>query len=370
MKTGKSIQELAQALAHARSASKDFIIPAGKIVAYTRDELGLGSEGIGLALTGLPNGGQNVELNPWTHGQLASFSDIPKQYYERIIRENPALAADSINHGIAIAAAGQDRRMIRTLDGTARALLSPKYRRLDSADLVDAILPTLLDSNLGMQVVSSDFTDRRLYLRATTERLQGEVAKGDVVQAGIMISNSDVGAGALRVEPFFVRLVCLNGMVREHAFKKAHLGRSLAVGDDSIELFQDSTIRLGEQAMWAEVRDVVRACLSKELFDRELAKLKAATQDKITNFDLQKVVEMTCKSIGLTTAKTVQESIVEALASGNQGAGLTRWGLANSLTAAAAGVDDFDLSVELERAGSSVIDMAPGQWKLVSQKAA
>lgn len=359
MKAGKTLLDLAQALHNARQNAKDFIVPAQAVTAVADGAPGLAFN----------NGTIEVkaQLNNWSHSQLATYADIPRAYYDRIQTQSPELWVRNVNHGLT--QQNGDRRMVRILDGKIRALVSSKYRRFDSADLADAVMPALLES--GMEVVSSDLTERRFYLRATTQKLQGEIAKGDVIQAGIMLTNSDVGAGSLRVEPFYVRLLCTNGMVREHAIRKTHLGRSLAAGDDVLELLSEDTVRLGEAAFFAEVQDVVTKLLSPEFFERDLAKLKASTEQKITNFDLQQVVDATCKSIGLTANGNVKQSIVEALASGNQGAGLTKWGLANAFTAVA-GIDavDFDQSVELERAGSSIIELTPSQWRTVAEKKA
>lgn len=367
MKAGKTLEQLAQSLEHARKDARDFIVPASQLIAFPGTAANENAKVISIGWRGKEGGENTFNLNNWSSTQLASYADVPKAYFDRIILENPGLAAQNVNHGLEKAAG--DKRMVRSLDGTIRALLSPKYRRLDSADLVDAILPSLFDA--GMQVVSSELTDRRLYLRATTTRLTGEIAKGDVVQAGIMISNSDVGAGALRVEPFLLRLVCLNGMVREHAIKKAHIGRNLALGDGVEELLTEKTVRLGEAAFWAEVKDVVAGLLRPEIFERDVEKLREAAAVKITNFDLAEVVEMTCASIGLKTTEQTKLSIVEALAAGNQGAGLTKWGLANSFTAAAAAEHlDFDQAVELERAGSQVIDLDAKSWRLVGERRA
>lgn len=382
MKTGKTLMQLAAELTAVRENARDFIVPAASLRATVvtgdapqaaldqrQDLVQAGARADRISLAFEAKGEQlSVSLNNWSSGQLAGYADVPKAYYDRLAAQNPTLLAANVNHGLRLQ--NGDKRMLRLFDGTLRGMMSSKYRRLDGADLLDATLPHLLDS--GMQVVSSELTDRRLYLRATTDRLQTEVAKGDVVQAGIMISNSDVGAGSLRVEPFIVRLVCLNGMVMQHALKKAHLGRSLAVGDETMELLSDATIRLGEKAFWAEVQDVVKACLSPEMFAREVDRMKAATEVKITNFDLQEVVELTCRRIGMANVGEVTKaSIVEALASGNQGAGLTQWGLANSFTAAAAADHlDFDMSVELERAGSSILDLSQTDWKVVAQKKA
>jgi len=197
------------------------------------------------------------------------------------------------------------------------------------------------------------------------------VARGDVVQAGIMISNSDVGAGSLRVESFLVRLVCLNGMVRDSAIKKAHLGGRLFAADEAAqELLTAETVRMGEQTFFAETRDVVQGLLQPARFEQDVQRLRDATEKKITNFDLAKVVDLTVKKVGLQIGQGTQNSIVELLASGNQGAGLTAWGLANAFTAAAVLPDvSFDQGVELERAGGAIVDLSAAEWRAVAEKA-
>lgn len=371
MQSGKSIQDLANALAHARAAAKDYGVPASSLraIPVTTDANGapVAVGRVDLAFTAAETT-VTLEPTPWASGQLANYADVPKAYFDRIVRENPRLAADSVNHGLD--RMNGDQRMIRALDSKARAILSPSYRRLDSANLVDATLPALIEA--GMELVSSDLTERRLYLRATTPKLQGEIARGDVVQAGIMISNSDVGAGSLRVETFLVRLLCTNGMVRDSAIKKAHLGGRLFGGDDvAQELLTAETVRLGEAAFFAEVRDVVAGLLRPERFEQELQKMRDAAERKITNFDLQAVVDMTIKKVGLQTTQAVTKSIVELLAAGNQGAGLTAYGLANSFTAAASNPEvDFDHGVELERAGGKILDLNAGDWRVIAEKKA
>ncbi len=56
--------------------------------------------------------------------------------------------------------------------------------------------------------VSAEITEREFYLKAITPRLQAEVKPGDVVQAGVVISNSEVGHGTLKIEPLLYYLVC------------------------------------------------------------------------------------------------------------------------------------------------------------------
>jgi hypothetical protein len=57
--------------------------------------------------------------------------------------------------------------------------------------LPEAVLLRLVDLNAA--VVSAEITEHRFYLKAVTDRVAGEVKPGDVVQAGLVISNSEIG---------------------------------------------------------------------------------------------------------------------------------------------------------------------------------
>ena len=63
----------------------------------------------------------------------------------------------------------------------------------------------------GARFESVELTETKMYLKVVTPRVEFEVAPGDVVQAGIVITNSEVGCGTLSVQPLIFRLVCRNG---------------------------------------------------------------------------------------------------------------------------------------------------------------
>ena len=54
---------------------------------------------------------------------------------------------------------------------------------------------------MGKGPMSCEVTENRLYLKVVNHRLEMEVRKGDIVQAGVMISNSEVGLGAVSIQP-------------------------------------------------------------------------------------------------------------------------------------------------------------------------
>jgi len=140
--------------------------------------------------------------------------------------------------------------MVRTLDTEVRAFLSNRYRRLDNFDLAEAVLPILAEMGEGIRIVSAELTESRMYIKVINERLELEVKKGDVVQAGIALSNSEVGLGALSVEPLIYRLICTNGMIaKDYSKKRYHVGRNADEGE-AYELFTDETLKADDRAFF------------------------------------------------------------------------------------------------------------------------
>lgn len=358
MKTGKSLVELAQELTRVKETARDFVVPTEALQAKVEDgtlKIGFEEKAFG--------------LNNWSSTQLSGYADIPKAYFDRIAVERPELAASNVNHGLERQAklarkdGKSESRMVRTLDGNVRGLLSSRYRILDSHDMLEAVFPTMQQN--GMQVVSSELTDRRMYIKALTPQLEAEVTKGDIVQFGLVISTSDVGAGSVRVEPLLFRLVCQNGLIMPSAIRKYHVGRNQAE-DDIRELLSDRTREVSDAAFWMQVRDIVQNSMKREFFEREVDKLRLAANQTIKNFDLPRVVELAMKSTGLT-GEGKKNSILAALASGNEGAGLSKWGLVNSFTRAAYDeANSYEESVEMERAAGLILELPKTDWEKIS----
>ncbi len=252
MKTGKSLTELAMELERQSSAKTDYIANT-------------------LALEMTPNGNLAIEgdshqefpITAHAHAQIAARLDIPAKYYNRMKAEVPELLAANVNKWFH---SKPSRRMVRTLDGSMRAFLSDRYRRLDNFDLASAALPILAGMGEGIEIVSSELTGSRMYIKAINRRLELSVKKGDVVQAGVCITNSEVGIGSLKVEPLVYRLICLNGLIaQDYATKKYHVGRVADEGE-AYELYSDETLKADDKAFYLKVQDTVRAAVDVAKF--------------------------------------------------------------------------------------------------------
>jgi hypothetical protein len=363
MKSGKSLVDLAKELTRIQTAKRDFVVPTEKLRAEVVDNSATDERRLGLTFA---NGSKHeFALNNWSASQLASYTDIPKAYFDRIAIENPKLVADNVNHGLERIAKQSrkigkpDARLLRTLDGRVRGMMSSRYRILDAHDMLEAVFPVISDK--GMQVLSSEITERRLFIKAISPKLESEVKKGDVVQYGLTISTSDVGAGSVRVEPMIYRLVCLNGMISSTAIRKFHVGKDQSE-EDIRELLSDKTRELSDNAFWSQVRDVVVGSLRKEKFEREVDRLRVAANEEIKNFDLPRVVELTMRATNIQ-GEGKKNSILAALASGNEGAGMTKWGLINAFTRAAQAEEiSYEDSIDMERAAGAILELPKAAW--------
>jgi len=373
MKTGiQSIQELAQEINRRAQNKRDFIANTSLAVV---DEAQARSTGqLILALPTEQNKGRKTArkseefaIGPIMHNQVVEFLPKMRTDYYNWLRENdPELAALTINRYFQ--KAGQDR-MFRTLDGEARAMLSAKYRILDNEDLAEAVFPVLAEcvnpkgaDATDLRVESCELTASRMYIKAVWPKQEQEVVKGDVVQAGICISNSEVGAGAIRIEPLILRLVCTNGMIAaDYGTRKHHVGRLADSGNDAYELFRDETLEADDTAFFMKVQDTVRATLKDaDLFRRIVTSMSEAKGERITG-DPVKAVEVLAQRMRYTDAE--RGSILNHLVHGGD---LSRYGVLNAVTRASQDVEDYDRATELERDGGKILTLAAGDWKAIA----
>ena len=137
MKAGRTLQELAIELDRQVNAKRDLIIDTQAIQMDTREnDLSL------LIDFNAPGADRVVEqfnINDITHRQIGQHLKIPATYYDRMRTENPSLLTENVNSWLFKEPA---RRMIRTLDGTARAFLSDRYRRIDNYEVAQAVSPS------------------------------------------------------------------------------------------------------------------------------------------------------------------------------------------------------------------------------------
>jgi hypothetical protein len=245
------------------------------------------------------------------------------------------------------------------LDGNARAFLSDRYRRIDNYEIAQAVLPIIAEMP-DARVGSCEVTENRMYLKVVNPRLEMDVIPGDTVQAGIVISNSEVGLGSVSVMPMLYRLVCANGMIAaDSGQRKYHVGRQ---NENDWEIFSDATLALDDRAFMAKLADIVRTAVDAAKFATIVDRLRETTEMKFTA-PVADVVELTGSRFGFSKAEN--DGILQHLIEGGD---LSLYGLGNAVTRTANDLDNYDRATALEGAGYQVITMPPKLWSELNEK--
>src|SRR5262249_13433053 len=157
------------------------------------------------------------------------------------------------------------------------AFLSNRYQRIENDEIANVVLPILAE-HPGVKIVSSEITDKRMYIQAVFPKLEGAVKVGDVVQAGLVVRNSEDGHGAVDIAPLIYRLWCLNGMIgQDNRLRGYHVGGRV---DSNEELWADDTKKADDRAILLKVRDTVKIAFDEAAFKARVEKLQGLTEAK------------------------------------------------------------------------------------------
>ena len=342
MKKGMDLSEFLARVREIDGGKADHIVKGG--------DMRLAEGGTRLEVSG--EGGRTAyDLAGLGQRQLGTRLGVPARFYDRMREEMPSVLVDTVNallHGSGVSGEAEGAReesfLLRTVrpqDGRprVRAVLTDSYNPLDDVEVLDAILEPLMGLE-GLYVEACNVTPNGMEVKFVSRLVGGEVVPGDYVRAGIMVSNSEVGLGSLKVVPLIYRCVCSNGMCVEEAVGGA-TRRHIRTRRENPLLLE-------------ELREKAFATLSQEVLGHQIERLREAAGVPITGEDghLPRIREV----LGLTVqeADAVWE---EFLSEGD----LNAYGLGNAITKVSQGVEGFERATELEGIGWKATGMPWGR---------
>lgn len=361
MKSGRTLTDLAAEIERRASAKRDVVASTSAMGMRTFERHEGASRDLSLKV------GKDIEVpvGDIAHGQIASHTEIPQKYYDKMRREAPDLLCTNVGRWFQEHPAP---RMVRMLDGRARSFHSDRYRPLENEDLAQAVLPVLGD--LGADIMSAQITERKLYIKVVDSRVTREIkARGGAMGDGhtivrclapaLTISNSEVGLGSLSVMAGVYDSFCSNlATFGERSVRKYHVGTQHDLGMEQVlELLSDETRRLTDAAVWSQVRDVVKGAFERARFDSLCDKIEGTTTQRIEG-DPVMAVQLSARKLGLTSDEGT--SVLRHLIEGGD---LSRFGLHCAVTRAAADIESYDRATELERIGAEVIELPQAEWR-------
>lgn len=362
MRIGRNLNELAAEITRQQTTRKDFTAPTKLVRMNPAPEV----NDTQLVLDGY---GHVFNINDLGHRQIGDYTGVPAKYYDRMRTTAPQLLASNVNHWLS---ASEENRMVRTLDGRVRAFLSDKYRPLENVDLAEVVLPIILEKELT--VVSCEITERRLYIKAVDKKVvrevegrrvvDGSTVDVDHISPSVIISNSEVGMGALGIDMGAFTHECSNmARFKEKSLRKYHVGGRHEITANLEQALTDKTRKLSDAAVWAQVGDVMRHGLSLEGFEAMVDQMRMLRGIKIGT-DTVKVVQIVANKFELQEGE--RKSVLTHLI---QGGDLTGYGIFNAITRTAEDAANYDRANELEGVGGQVLELAPADWKQIAEAA-
>jgi hypothetical protein len=315
---------------------------------------------------------QTLQANPVAFDQLASKAGLDTRTARRLQSDYP----DVLDHALNRIHEQEPRSaMLRTFDngngrGELRAVVSDKFKTFDHPDLLESVLPVLIESDAEWQIVSANVTDKRLYARFKSLAITGQgVGVGDLMAQGVSVSNSETGHGSVSVAQLVWTLLCLNGMQTANKNRTAHLTSSRSDGD-TWAMLTDESKRLDNAALSGKLRDITANYSSRKMFESVLEQFRAAALDVVENG--MPAAQAAVEALGgvLKLSKVETSSVLDGLMQtiqqdGYRGQPLSRATMVNAVTAAAHQAD-ADSVTDWQVLGGKVLDLPANQWAVVS----
>ena len=295
---------------------------------------------------------KQFNLNHSSKRQICDKLGIPAKYFDYLEKYgHHDLAMDNINY---LFKHGDENNTVRSVNGTVTAFLSDRYDVVDNDFIVGAVTEAIKDDyvNENLNVIDASETDKKLYMKITKPSVNAEIAKGDIVEAGVIISNSETGHGAINVNPFINRLICLNGMtVNDARFKAIHLGGAKEEGVINHYL-TDETKKKKMEYLHAQIGDVVNGSLKQSVFQQSVDKITDASKEIIKPTEAIEIITDKYQ-LSQDESKSIYDSLArrDAVDAGDP----SRWSLINAVTHTAKSIEDIDRKQELEAIGGKIL---------------
>jgi len=306
---------------------------------------------------------------------VASKLNIPVAYLRRMRDDRPDLYDANINGWLQGDGqdAGPDSRsfLLRCFsgeDGTgiARAFLSDSYKRIDNLDILTATLEAVREVGAEIKVTGCDLSERnmRVVINAPGITAAAPVllqnyrspftgntgAANPIVEAGLVIKNSETGGGAFSIAPHLRVLVCNNGMtITTDAQRSVHLGGRL---DEGIVRWSDETQQRSLELVRSKTVDAIKTFLDTDYLEQAIAAIEAKS-----GTPLAESADKTIRKVGKALAFS-EDHIAGVLDHFIMGGDVTAGGVMQAVTAYAQVVDDPDAAAMLEESAIKALDLA------------
>ena len=255
------------------------------------------------------------------------------------------------------------RGLGHTADAPTRAVLSNKYKIIDTDQVLEVALPMIQDTN-RFKSLGGGRSTRKDFLKFIEKSpsfavrdMQGRMREFSL---GLLFSNSEVGAGSTSYDLFASDHFCDNGIIFSKtnlaSVKMVHLGAELQSDlsgflTEEIEAVKNANIILAIQ------KATQKACSMKGISD-----LKLMIEESMRPLDVapDKLIHEIGSKLSLTEG--IQDQVMSEFFKGGN---INKFGVQAAITQVAQTVETYDDRIELERVGGKVMEMSDRAWAAI-----
>jgi len=151
----------------------------------------------------------------------------------------------------------EDGILLRRVGPTIKGWLSPAYKRMDAAPIMEAFLKRSLEKGF---VPYRGMNTAYRYQIAMIQPRVWETVQGEFVVFGTSLVTGDYGNQSLGIDLLMLRIVCLNLAIGYDMFRRIHLGSRFQMGEaDEVIPISQKTIKLDTDTISSAITDVVDA---------------------------------------------------------------------------------------------------------------
>jgi hypothetical protein len=287
----------------------------------------------------------SIPMTTWAHNQMAKKMDIPNGYYNRMLKEDKPLLADNVNRWLREGG----NLMVRTEGGTARAILSSKYKIVQNRLVLLTVMDALQTMHRPYIVRSLSESDTTFYAKFVGSETY-DIGNDDLYRGGIVVRNSEIGGSRLQVDLFVSRLSCGNDAIfGDEGISKIHIGRKLEAG---IVDFQSDTIEADNLAMMKSIRDITMTAFDPAGIQHIYDTIKLAKDN------IQGQTSQTIRAI--QSQHKFSDELTDRLLTAIQGH--SQYDIAQSITFNAQGAANEDDRIALEELGGAILVMPANEF--------
>ena len=208
-------------------------------------------------------------------------------------------------------------------------------------------------------------TESRMYIKLAHPGLQQSVGPDLTIQSALLISNSEIGAGSVNIQPMIYCPEKDLGMIVQTATARRNHSGPVYSADTMFQIRPEQYTLTEGSPFLMKIRQTIYEAFDENRFLQLMEQIRSARAAPMNADDIPGVVRAVCGEFHVT--ETEQDGVLLSL---TQSGEMNRYGLANAVSQYGQQVESYDRATELEGIGFGILSISDSHWNHLNSAAA